>query len=565
MEESLSMILLERIAIIAVIAYVFSQTQAFRSLFKDDTTIKEKTILIFFFSSVSIAGTYLGIPIEGAIANVRDTGSIVAGLLGGPLVGLATGLISGIHRITIGGFTAMECGVTTIIGGALSGYIHMKIRPKIPEVVTGIVTGLGVVLFSMVFIMASAQPHEAALSLVKQITIPMVIANMIGIGVFMAIFYNTREHQTKIGALQTNKALRIANATLPHFRQGLNITSAQKVAATIQQMTSAAAVAISDRSQILAHVGLGYDHHNNCENLLNTAPLSSFDKNSVVLLKTPAEINCNYRNCPLKSAIIVPLICRDEVMGTLKIYYSIEAAMTELDIEFAQGLGQILSTQLELANLQQMAELATKAELKALRAQINPHFLFNSLNTIISLCRTDADEARHLIIELSDFFRRSLNSTRDFVSIQEELELVDSYLTLEKARFGQRLSIVKNVDPECLDIQIPSFTLQPLVENAVKHGLLSRDSGGTISITAKKINDHVQITIADDGQGIPDHLLNKVFTYGFGKGTGVGLSNVNERLKTIYGSQYALQIKSILGQGTTVSFNIPDKNEGVKV
>ena len=308
MEESLSMILLERIAIIAVIAYVFSQTQAFRSLFKDDTTIKEKIILIFFFSSVSVAGTYVGIPIEGAFANVRDTGSIVAGLLGGPLVGTVTGLISGIHRITIGGFTAMECGVTTIVGGALSGYIHMKIRPKIPETVTGIVTGLGVVLFSMMFIMISAQPHEAAFSLVKQITIPMVLANVIGIGVFMSIFYNAREYQTKIGALQTNKALRIANATLPHFRQGLNITSAEKVATTIQQMTSAAAVAISDRSQILAHVGLGHAHHNICEDSLNITPILPLDKNPVILLKTPAEINCNQKNCPLKSAIIVPLI-----------------------------------------------------------------------------------------------------------------------------------------------------------------------------------------------------------------------------------------------------------------
>jgi two-component system sensor histidine kinase LytS len=561
MEESLSMILLERIAIIAVIAYVFSQTQAFRSLFNDNTTIKEKAVLVFFFSSVSIAGTYLGIPIEGAFANVRDTGSIVAGLLGGPLVGITTGLISGIHRITLGGFTAVECGITTIIGGALSGYIHMKVRPKTPEVVTGIVTGVGAVLFSMTLIMLFSQPHEAARLLVIQITVPMLISNVMGIGVFMAIFYNAREHQTKIGALQTNKALRIANATLPHFRQGLNTASAQKVAATIQQMTSAAAVAISDCSQILAHVGLGYDHHNTCEQKLHR----SWDKNSIIALKTPAEIGCQYKNCPLKSALIVPLMCKDEIMGSLTIYYSKEAAMTALDIEFAQGLGQILSTQLEVANLQKMSELAAKAELKALRAQINPHFLFNALNTIVSLCRTDANEARHLLIELSDFFRRSLKSTRDFVSIQEELELVDSYLTLEKARFGQRLSIVKNVDSASLDIPIPSLTLQPLVENAVKHGLLARESGGTITITAKKNKEHVQIAIVDDGQGIPENLLNKILIYGFGKGTGVGLSNVNERLKAIYGSQYNLQIKSILGQGTSVNLNIPIKSEGVNI
>lgn len=558
MEDSLSMILIQRIAFIAVVAYVFSQTQAFRFVFKEHTSYKEKTILTIIFSAISIAGTYLGIPIEGAIANVRDMGSIVAGLLGGPLVGTATGLISGIHRISMGGFTALQCGIATILGGILAGYIHSKMKPKNPDWITGVITGVGVIIFSMLLILAFSKPFESAFSLVAQVIIPMSLANALGIGVFMIIVQNAKEHQTRIAALQTHRALRIANAALPYFRQGgLTAWSAQKVATTILMMTSAAAVAITDCRQVLAHAGLGSDHHCPGGPPLTAVTKMCLSTGRMMVAQTAAEIGCNHADCPLKSAVIVPLFCRDDIAGTLKIYYAAEDAMTSLDNEFAQGLGQLFSTQLELANLQQKAELATVAELNALRAQVNPHFLFNALNTIVSLCRTDSEQARNLIIELSEFFRRSLKSSRDFITLQEELQQVDSYLTLEKARFGDRLSIIKKIDENVENIQIPSFTLQPLVENAVKHGLLSRAHGGTITISAEQAGSVVEIQVEDDGQGIPQEDMMQIFEHGFGKGAGVGLTNVNERLKNIYGPQYAIRIDSIEGKGTIIYVTIP--------
>jgi two-component system sensor histidine kinase LytS len=563
MPESLSMILLQRFAIIAVIAYVFSHTKAFRFMFKEQIVYREKVILVLFFSSISIAGTYFGIPVEGGIANFRDTGSIVAGLLGGPFVGTMTGLISGLHRITLGGFSAFACGVATIIGGILAGYIHKRMDSKSPDWIVGSITGVGVILFSMGLILAICQPFAAAWSLVSSVTLPMSVANAIGISVFMIIIYNAKEHQTKIGALQTHKALRIANAALPYFRQGLNPVSAEKVASTIKSMTTAAAVAITNREKVLAHVGLGSEHHKTGNSLMTEATKSCMVTGQVTIAQHASEIGCNHKNCPLKSAVVVPLYCREEIVGTLKLYYGREEAMNALDIEFAQGLGQIFGTQLELASLEQVTELAAKAELKALRAQINPHFLFNALNTIVSLCRTNPEEARTLIIELSEFFRRSLKSSRDFVTLKEELDHVDSYLTLEKARFGQRLSITKDIDPEVLNILIPSFTLQPLVENAVKHGLLAKEQGGTVKINAHKNGDYVQVSIVDDGQGISQELLSQVIVSGFGKGAGVGLSNVNERLKNIYGPRHILQIDSIEGQGTTVRFTIPTNARGV--
>lgn len=563
MQDNLSMVLVQRIAIVAVIAYVFSHTKAFRLMFKEQTTYREKAVLILFFSSISIAGTYFGIPIEGGLANVRDTGSIVAGLLGGPLVGTVTGLVSGLHRISLGGFSAVACGIATIVGGILAGYIHTRMKPKTPDWIVGVTTGVGIILFSMALILVISKPFPAAWSLVASVTLPMSLANAIGIAVFMIIIHNASHHQTRIGALQTHKALRIANAALPYFRQGLNPVSAEKVATTVRGMTSAAAVAITNRDQVLAHVGLGSEHHKVGNLLMTSATKSCLESGQVTVAQHAAEIGCSEAGCPLKSAVIVPLFCRDELVGTFKLYYAHEEGMSALDIEFAQGLGQIFSTQLELASLQQMTELAAKAELKALRAQINPHFLFNALNTIVSLCRTNPEEARGLIIELSDFFRRSLKTSRDFVTLKEELDHVDSYLTLEKARFGPRLTIVKNVDDEVLNSLIPTFTIQPLVENAVKHGLLAKEEGGTVSITARRVGGHIAIAIADDGAGIPRAILKQVLVSGFGKGAGVGLSNVNERLKNIYGPKHSLDIDSEEGQGTTVRLIIPAAVRGV--
>jgi two-component system sensor histidine kinase LytS len=391
----------------------------------------------------------------------------------------------------------------------------------------------------------------------------MAAANAMGIAVFMIIIHNAIRYQTKIAALQTHKALRIANATLPYLRQGLTNASAKNVAATIMDMTTASAVALTDCEKVLAHIGKGSDHHVAEGPIVTNTTKTCLATGHIEVAQTAKEIDCSYKECPLKSAVVVPLFCQNEIVGTLKLYYSREEAMTTLDMEFAQGLGQIFSTQLELAKLQKKAELAAEAELKALRAQINPHFLFNALNTIVSLCRTNPEEARNLIIELSEFFRLSLKTARDFVTIKEELEHVDSYLTLEKARFGRRLNIVKNIDESILNSFIPAFTLQPLVENAVKHGLLSQNGGGTVSISAYINDSHIAISIEDNGQGIPEDKLKQITLSGFGKGAGVGLTNVNERLKAIYGVEYALDISSVWGQGTIVKLRIPINNGGV--
>jgi two-component system LytT family sensor kinase len=202
--------------------------------------------------------------------------------------------------------------------------------------------------------------------------------------------------------------------------------------------------------------------------------------------------------------------------------------------------------------LQEQEHLLLAARIEALANQINPHFLFNTLASISSLIRTQPETARTLITKLSGLLRRLMRSTDHFVTLREELASVDEYLDIEVIRFGSQLTVVKQVTPDTLDVIVPSMILQPLVENSIKHGLASKVGGGRITIKAMARAGHTLIEVHDDGLGMSEERLDQAL------GGGIGLSNVNERLRTIYGAGYHLKLTSVPGQGTCASLEIPD-------
>jgi len=200
---------------------------------------------------------------------------------------------------------------------------------------------------------------------------------------------------------------------------------------------------------------------------------------------------------------------------------------------------------------EKLKTLAAQAELKALRAQINPHFLFNSLNTIASLVSTNPTKAEENIERLADIFRYALSaSDKELVTLRDELDFVDSYLEIEKARFGDRLKVSREVSPEILDIPIPSLILQPLAENSIKHGF---DENGEVrmEISGYMDGDAVKVEIKDEGKGVPEEIRRGIYT------NGTGLRNVNERLKKVYGGDYGLEIKENKPSGTMAVITIP--------
>jgi two-component system, LytTR family, sensor kinase len=202
--------------------------------------------------------------------------------------------------------------------------------------------------------------------------------------------------------------------------------------------------------------------------------------------------------------------------------------------------------------LQEQEKLLLAAKIEALASQINPHFLFNTLTSISSLIRTQPETARMLITKLSGLLRRLMRSTDHFVTLREELESIDEYLAIEVVRFGPQLRVDKEIAPQTLDVIVPSMILQPLVENSIKHGLSRKVGGGRITIKTHARDGHTVIEVHDDGLGMTEERLVHAL------GDGIGLSNVDERLRVIYGANYHLKLTSVPGEGTCASVAIPE-------
>ena len=353
--------------------------------------------------------------------------------------------------------------------------------------------------------------------------------------------------------------LQIANETLPFLRRGLNKETARQTAEIIQKISDVAAVAITDKEKVLAFLGTGCENHPVGGSIVTRATHEVIATGELKVVQNKSEFNCPVRECvcPLESAVIAPLICKGQVVGTVKLYQTHKGQIPGNVVKLAVGVAQLLGVQMELAELDHQAQLATRAELDALQAQINPHFLFNTMNTISMFTRTNPEIARRLLIRLAYFFRHSLKRHGRFITLEEELEYIHTYLVLEKARFREKLRILRNIDKSLLQYRIPVLTVQPLVENAIRHGITPKEGQGTVQISAQLRGDEIEIAITDDGVGIHPDIMPKVFLPGFGSGSGVGLSNVHERLKILFGEDNGLTIESEPGNGTAVWLRVP--------
>jgi two-component system LytT family sensor kinase len=206
--------------------------------------------------------------------------------------------------------------------------------------------------------------------------------------------------------------------------------------------------------------------------------------------------------------------------------------------------------------LEQQQMRLNEARLAALSSQINPHFLFNTLNSVASLIRQDPEQARQVVYKLSKILRRLLRKQDNMVPLREELSFIDDYLAIEMVRFGDKLHFVKEVEAGCMDMLVPSMLLQPLVENSIRHGLASKVAGGTIRVRGVKSGPRLQIFVEDDGVGIPEAKLARLFE------NGIGVNNVNERLKVLYGDNYKMWIDSRPSEGTSTGVELPEQTSG---
>jgi two-component system LytT family sensor kinase len=538
---------------IILIAFFVSRLGSFKKIVqKDKFKKKDLIVLSIIFGAFGILGTYTGTEVNGAIANTRIIGVMTGGILCGPFVGVMAGIIAGVHRllVDIGGITSIPCTITTIISGMVAGLIYSKSNEN-NKWVYGLFGGLLIEILEMILILTMANPFNSALTIVKSIYFPMSFANAIGIAILILIIQKILKEKEEIAAKQAQVALEIANKTLPYFRE-MNENSLEQICGIIKESINADAVAITNKENILAHVGVGADHHIKGQRIVTEATKKVIKEGNLLSLTNGSQIECSNLNCSLKSAIIAPLKEGDEIIGTLKIYYCTENAISFRNINLAVGLSQIISTQLEISKLGELKYMANKAEIKALQSQINPHFLFNALNTIISFIRFNPNRARELIINLSTYLRYNLDIGENPVDIYKELEQVKAYVEIEKARFGEKLHIVYNIEDD-LEVKIPSLIIQPIVENSIKHGILKGKGEGTVTIEVKKVSgDNIMIAVEDDGVGISKEIIEKVYE-GKMEENKIGISNVHNRLKYIYGE--GLKIER-LERGTRINFNV---------
>lgn len=543
--------LISNIGCSAIIAFFFIRIDKANIIIKSNAKTKKDIIaLSFFFSLLSISGTYIGLNFNGAILNTRNVGVIAGGILGGPYVAIITGLVAGIHRafVNLGRETAIPCAIATITGGFLTAYVHHFIKSK-DKIFFGFFLACVVENLSMGLILIILKDKILAQNIVTNFYVPMVFMNSIGSSVLILLVEDIIQKSELIAGRQAKLALEIANKTLPHFRETENLSEVCKI---IAEDLGAKATVITNKKEIIAGFSFDKDEikkadikSNNTRKVLKTGEAMLVIKEDDEIIEDFLDISPHIKSC-----IILPLKEKNDISGTLKIFFDTAEKITDKNRYLMIGLSHLISTQMEISKVENLISLLKYSELKALQSQINPHFLFNVLNTMTSLIRTNPEKAREVTIDLSNYLRYNLDNNVKSVELIKELNQVDTYIKIEKVRFGDKLNILYDVDESLYNFQIPSLIIQPLVENSIKHGILKKRDNGCVKIIIKKIGKDIEITIEDDGVGIEQSIIDNLDKQ---IKENIGLKNVHQRLKLLYGE--GLNIKK-LEQGTRIKFKI---------
>jgi two-component system, LytTR family, sensor kinase len=366
-----------------------------------------------------------------------------------------------------------------------------------------------------------------------------------------------RRHLGSEADRTTFRTLHTASMATPALRAGLTAASAERAARHLRSLLGAPAIALTDIHQLLAWDGRSAQHTADTGQL--AAAVVADGSTAVRSHDDFTGVGCGNPACGLRHAIVTPLTVEERVVGTLQVFTGTASAGL---VRAVEEVARWMSGQLELAELDASRTRLMEAEVRALRAQISPHFVYNSLTAIASFVRTDPERARELLLEFADFTRYSFRRHGEFTTLAEELNSIERYLLLEKARFGDRLTVALRVAPEVLPVVVPFLSLQPLVENAVRHGLEAKEGPGRVSITADDNDYEALICVEDDGVGEDPERVRRALA-GDAAMDSVGLGNVDERLRSTFGDEYGLVVETAPGAGTKVTVRVPKYAPGV--
>ena len=387
------------------------------------------------------------------------------------------------------------------------------------------------------------------------------------LAIFLLILVYLGLNPDKLRSQNTEEALSVASAMLDDLKDGLTPDSAAAICQRLLSETRASTIAITDTEHVLACEGDMVSDFPPGSPIHTAATKYVIEHGFMHSFTQPVQAHSEkgwHRQIP--AGIIAPLKVSDKTVGTLKFYFNTPRAVNRTQYALVSGFAELLSTQLAIHELEVQKELTARAEVRALQAQINPHFLFNTLNTIASFTRTDPLRARELLREFAAFYRSTLDNSGSLIPVTREIAQTQRYLTFEQARFGEdRIQATFTVEPDVADTLVPAFIIQPLVENAVRHAM--GDEGPLhIEVSVRAADDGaVMIEVADDGVGMDDETAARLFDASLpqpdisapqGSGAGVAMHNISERIKRFYGPRSFAGVVSLPGEGTTITLHL---------
>lgn len=521
----------------------------------------EQVLFGIIMGSCCIFSNYVGIQINRAVLNSRVIGTLAAALLGGPVSGIIAALIGTVHRYVMepNGITTAACCIATFSESILgiAAWVYFSRRNKRYENSFLFLFTAACETMHMGILLFFARPYEEVTSIVDTIAIPMILFNAVGMVLFFSVFRNVYKQQDKQLSEKMVLAFEIAEKSLPYLQKTLKEPeNYQKVIDIIMREYHCEGVAIANYNGYLGKSRIFYDREWE-ENAPYIIHYTMGKRMARIWDTSDTELDdweqMNQDKCfgnlfEKNVAVTAPLIISDEVFGSIIMFIRRREYYPQVELSFINGIANLFSKQLAIAQLERQKKLLRKAEFQALQSQINPHFLFNALNTISCFCREKPERARELLMALTTYFRNSLQDVNNMVTVEEELQHVSAYLEIEEARFEDRLQVSMKIEDDCAKCILPNLILQPIVENAVKHGAMMM-SQGLVSIhiykipanIEKGIKESVCLEVGDNGPGFPQNVLQSIRSRNKNH-EGIGLWNVNERLISIYGENTQLSI-----------------------
>lgn len=540
------------IALLVLVSNLMLKSGVIRdSLLQEKRSLKGQVLLSVIFGGLIILSTCTAMDTGYYKINTRVIGAMASGLLGGPVVGLYASLIGAVYAYVFSTpkVFAMAAAFSTMMFGLLGGGFYPYFQRGKWKYQDLFLLACFAEVCDMVCLLRFAAPVQMALDAIFEISVPMILTNSIGLLIFISGFDTIFVFQDMESSRQLQRASELAERCLPLFLKGISHReNMQELSQTMLSETDWAGVMIADRKEIIASSRKEETEGADFGTEIPDVGKRAMESGGVeVMYKVPVtspwyEVMKDY------SLVAAPFVIRNRAIGCLIVWVKKKWVLKQSELKILQHLATLSSYQIALAELEQQSAMRQKAEFKALQFQVNPHFLFNALNTISCVCREDPERARELLVTLASYFRYNLDYDAYLVPLDEELEHVQDYLEIEKARFEENLIVTFDV-PEYNEIKIPTLILQPIVENAVRYGI-NRDGKRVVNVSVEEKPDGSLVRICDEGQGIPEEILDKL-AKDEPIGTSIGLSNVHRRMRSLYGEENGLHIKSSQ-QGTCV-------------